>query len=372
VDWEAEGLLEDLPDEGAREARRALLEELHQDGVPVETLREAVAEQRLALLPLDRLLGGEAKYTAREVAEESGLPLDRLLAIRRALGLAVPDADDRVLSDDDLESAKLGVRVREAGFDDDHVLEANRVLGRWMARFAEALGALGAEVVLEAGADELELARRFAAVAEEQLPLAREWLQHVFVMHFRQMLRHEAVTLQERTTGRIDHRSQAIAFADLVGFTELGETVAVEELGTVAARLQRLAGEVVEPPVRLVKTIGDAAMLVSEDNEALVQTALELVARADDAREGFPQLRAGVACGPALNRGGDWYGRPVNVASRVTSVARPGSVLVTSGVKDAIDLDGKFGCSFAGKRKLKGVKGEVPLFRIRSAGSSSG
>src|SRR3990170_4608034 len=109
-----------------------------------------------------------------------------------------------------------------------------------MARYAEALRTISADVLLEPGADEHVLAKRFAAVGEEQLPLARAWLQHVFILHFRQMLRHEAVTLQERTTGRGDAREQAIAFADLVGFTELGETVAVEELGDVAARLTRL------------------------------------------------------------------------------------------------------------------------------------
>ena len=363
MDWEDEGLLEDLPDEGAREARRALLDELHDDGVPVETLREAVAEQRLVLLPLDRLLGGEAKYTAREVAEQSGLPLDRLLAIRRALGLAVPDVDDRVLSDDDLESAKLGVRVREAGFEDDHVLEANRVLGRGMARFAEALGALGAEVVLEAGADELQLARRFAAVAEEQLPIAREWLQHVFLMHFRQMLRHEAVTLQERTTGRGDERRQAIAFADLVGFTELGETVAVEELGTVAARLQRLAGDVVEPPVRLVKTIGDAVMLAAPQPGELVKTALALVERGAETDD-LPPVRVGVAYGPAVNQWGDWFGSTVNLASRLTARARPSSVLVTEEVREAIGENG-FRWSSAGPKRLKGFSSPVKTFRAR-------
>src|SRR5215208_5383625 len=75
VDWEAEGLLDDLPDDRAREARRKLLDELREDGVSLEELRRAVAEQRLALLPVERLLGSGQRYSHREIAEESGLEL---------------------------------------------------------------------------------------------------------------------------------------------------------------------------------------------------------------------------------------------------------------------------------------------------------
>jgi adenylate cyclase len=74
-------------------------------------------------------------------------------------------------------------------------------------------------------------------------------------------------------------------------------------------------------------------------------------------------LRAGVARGEAIARGGDWYGRPVNVASRLTGVARPGSVLATESVHD--EAEDAFTWSFAGKKKLKGVKEPLPLFRPR-------
>jgi adenylate cyclase len=362
VDWEAEGLLEDLPDDRAREARRKLLDELHGDGVALGELKQAVAEQRLALVPLDRLLGGEGRYTTRELAERSGVPLESLQATRRALGLAVPDPGARLFDDDDLEAAEIGRRVREAGFEEEHVLDTNRVLGRGMARYAEALRTLSADVLLEPEADEHELAHRFATVAEELLPLAQSWLRHVFVMHFRQMLRHEAVTLQERTTGRGDERKQAIAFADLVGFTELGETIAVEELGDVAARLTRLAGEVVEPPVRLVKTIGDAVMLVAPQPAELVGAAIELVERGEQA-EGLPPLRVGVAYGPAVNQWGDWFGSTVNLASRLTARARPSSVLTTEEVRDAVG--DTFAWSAAGTKRLKGFAAPVKAFRVR-------
>jgi adenylate cyclase len=128
----------------------------------------------------------------------------------------------------------------------------------------------------------------------------------------------------------------AICFADLVGFTRLGEEVAPEELGHLAVRLEGLAADVVEQPVRLVKTIGDAAMLSSPEPEPLLEAALSLLDAADAQGGNFPQLRAGVAIGPARSRAGDWFGRPVNLASRITAVARPGSLLAERGARRRI------------------------------------
>jgi adenylate cyclase len=196
-----------------------------------------------------------------------------------------------------------------------------------------------------------------------------EQLKYVFNLHMREGIRSAVISATERSTGKLSGSKEvAVCFADLVGFTKMGENLPPEEIGSLAGELADMAADVAEPPVRLIKTIGDAAMFVADDNEAMIAAALELVARADDAREGFPQLRAGVACGPALGRGGDWYGRPVNVASRVTSVARPGSVVTTEGAREG--LDDEFHWSFIGRRKLKGVKGEVPLFRVRSRNGS--
>ena len=363
VDWEAEGLLDELPDDRARQARRELLDELHEEGVGLEELKQAVAEQRLALLPVERLLGSDQRYSQREIAEQAGIDLDYLQATRRALGLPVPPPDAQVLGEKDLEAAKLGNRLREAGFDDEGMLEATRVLGRGMARYAEAIRTLGASSLLAGGADEHELGRRFAAATEALLPLAGPWLEYTFALHLGQVLRTDAVTFEEMTTGHLSEgRPQAVGFADLVGFTELGETAGVEELTTVAAQLSRLAGDVVEPPVRVVKVIGDAVMLVSPEPEPMVATMLELVERAE-ATESLPELRAGVAYGQAVNRWGDWFGSTVNIASRLTARARPGSVLTTEEVRDAAQ-DG-FAWSSAGPKRLKGIAEPVKTFRVR-------
>jgi adenylate cyclase len=363
MDWEAQGLLEGTADDAARVARVALLEELHAEGVPLGELRRAVAEQRLALLPVERLLSSEPRYTAREIAEKSGLELAFFQAQRRALGLAVPDPDERVYGESDLESARMGARYRQAGLPDDEAMEAQRVLGRGMARYAEAIRTLVGGTFLEAGTDEYELARRLEAVSRTLLPLAGPWLEYVFGLHMREALRQEAVTAEQLATGRIGtDRECAVAFADLVGFTELGETIPSEELGSVAGRLSRLAEEVVEPPAKVVKEIGDAVMLIAPEPADLLDAALALV-EASDGAEGLPAIRAGVAYGPAVNRWGDWYGSTVNVASRLTDRARPASVLTTERVREAVG-DG-YEWSFAGEKKLKGLSTPMKTYRVR-------
>jgi adenylate cyclase len=368
MDWDAEGLLEGLSAEDARAARRALLDKLYAEGVPLEELRRAVAEQRLALIPVDRLLTSEARYTAREISEQSGLDLDWFQAQRRALGLAVPGPDERVYGETDLESAKLGRQYRDVGLPDEEALEAQRVLGRGMARYAEAVRTLVGQTFLEGGTTEAELAERLEVVTQNLMPLAGPWLEYVFDMHMREALRQEVVTAEQLATGQIGAgRDTAVAFADLVGFTELGETIPSEELGSVAGRLSRLAEEVLESPVRIVKEIGDAVMLVSPEPAPLVETTLRLV-EGSDGVEGFPAIRAGVAYGPAVNRWGDWYGSTVNVASRLTDRARPESVLATEGVRDAVG-DG-FEWSFAGEKKLKGLSVPLTTYRARRKGDS--
>ena len=111
--------------------------------------------------------------------------------------------------------------------------------------------------------------------------------------------------------------------------------------------------------MRLVKMIGDAAMLVSPEPEPLIRAGLALAANETD----LPPLRVGVASGVAILHCGDWLGAPVNLARRVTGVARPGTVLATRAVRDA--AAGEFHWSRAGTRRLKGIREPVPLYRVR-------
>jgi adenylate cyclase len=209
------------------------------------------------------------------------------------------------------------------------------------------------------------------AAAEALKPLLAPTLEHALNLHLLEALRNVAISQAELASGSTPGAQEITAcFADLVGFTRLGEELPAEELGQVSGRLAALARDVATSPVRLVKMIGDAAMLVSVEPEATMEAALALVDAAHEEGEGFPELRAGVASGPALARAGDWYGRPVNLASRVTGIARPGSVLATESAHDAAPE--AFDYSFAGERVLRGIQGKVKLFRVRPASDAAG
>jgi adenylate cyclase len=370
VDWQAEGLLEGL-DGDERQARAELLDQLHDAGAELDELRTAVEEDRLTLLPVERELGGDCDLTPRDVAERAGLDLELTRRHWQALGLPVPADDERVMSERDVDAGKQLKQFIDAGLPVEGLLGITRIMGEGMARTVDAVLDVAGEAFLEAGESERDLGLRYAEAARHLIPLLEDQLDYVFNLHMRDGIRSAVVGATERSSGKLPGaRPVAVAFADLVDFTKLGESLPPEDIGRVAGELGELAADVAEPPVRLVKTIGDAAMLVAPENDALIDAMLELVARADEKGEGFPQLRAGIACGPALQRGGDWYGHPVNLASRVTSVARPGSVLATADAREG--LDDRFDWSFAGKRKLKGVRGEIPLYRARRREEGNG
>jgi adenylate cyclase len=369
VDFEAEGLLEGLDGE-SREARADLLEQLLADGATLEELRAAVADDRLALLPVERVLSGEGKYTAREVAERTGLDPGFQDRLWRALGLALGDPDeDRVYTEEDVTAASTVMRFLEAGFSEQTVLEVCRVLGDSMARLAATVGGVVGETLVRPGDTERDLGLRYAQVTRELGPQLEPLILHVLNLHQRENAKRVVVNQADIASGRLRGATNiTVCFADLVDFTRLGEDIEPALLGQVAGRLNDLALEVTVPPVRLVKTIGDAVMLVSPRGvDPLIETALALQERSDGEGEEFPQLRIGLACGEALGRGGDWYGRPVNLASRVTAYARPGSVLVTNEVHDA--AKGDYHWSKAGMRRFKGIREPVGLMRVRRAGS---
>ena len=363
IDFEAEGLLDGL--EGAqRDERLALLKYLAGDGVSLAELRRATASGTLMFLPAERGIGGRARYTTAEVARLSGVEEDFLISVSRAMGLPIPAEDEATYTDSDLEVVKMTNVARAVGISDEELLDMLRALGRGLSQAAETMRALPLRIVLEPGMSEPALAQRYASTVSELAPLIAPLVSGLLNLHLRQMAQSEAINAVERSGGRLPgSREIAVGFADLVGFTRLGEEVPAEELGQLAVRLEALTTAVVEPPVRLVKTIGDAVMLASVEPDPLLSATLSLLDAADGEGAEFPQLRAGVAVGPALSRAGDLFGRPVNLASRITSIARPGSLLADGEVRDfARD---RYRWSFAGERRLRGVRDPVPLFRAR-------
>jgi adenylate cyclase len=370
IDFEAEGLLDGLEGE-ARAERLALLQALAEEGVPLAELRRNTATGTVVFLPADRVLVGDKRYTGEEIARLSGVELEFLVAARRAMGLPVPEPDDPIYTEAELESARRIKFGREVGITDEETLEMLRVLSRGLSQIAEHLRVMPLKLILEPGISERDLARRYGQAAAQLYPLVDPMVGNVLALHLRHATQTEVISAIERGGGKLPgSREVAVCFADLVGFTRLGEEVPPDELGRLAVRLEALASDVAAPPVRLVKTIGDAAMLASTEPEPLLGAALSLIDAADAEGEDFPQLRAGAALGQALPRAGDWFGRPVNLASRITSIARPSSLLVERELRESVG--GPYRFSYAGERRIRGIRGGVPLFRARRAEDEDG
>jgi adenylate cyclase len=367
IDFAAEGLLDGL--EGKQRAERlVLLQELVAQGVPLAELRRSTATGTVMYLPADRVIVSGERYTAAEVAELTGIDELFLSRVRRAMGLPIPDPDEAVYTETEIDSTRQIHVARAAGVSDEEMLDMLRVLGRGLAQVAEVLRAVPLKLVLQPGMSEAELAQSYARAAEQLYPLVGPLVTNTLALHMRHATQSTVVNELERSGGQLPgSREIGIAFADLVGFTRLGEEVAPDELGRLAVRLEALATEVAGAPVRLVKTIGDAAMLASPEPQALLDATLSLIDAADAEGEDFPQLRAGAALGQALPRAGDWFGRPVNLASRITSIARPGSLLAERDLRESAGEDFRF--SFAGERRLRGIREPVALYRTRLAGA---
>jgi len=363
IDFAAEGLLDGLDGE-ERSEREALLEHLAADGIPLAELRRATASGTLVFLPADRVIAGSERYTSAQVAARAGIDLEFLLTARRAMGLPIPEPDEAAFAEADLELARLIHITRDAGIPDEENLELLRVLGRGLSQAAESLRALPLKLVVQPGISEHDLARRYAEATAQLYPLLDPLLRNLLALHLRHATESEVISAMERSGGHLPgSREVAVCFADLVGFTRLGEEVPPDELGRLAARLEALATDVAAPPVRLIKTIGDAAMLTSVEPQPLLDAALGLLEAADAEGEDFPQLRAGAALGAAVPRAGDWFGRPVNLASRITQVARPGSLLAEREVRESAPEAYRW--SYAGERRLRGVREPISLFRAR-------
>ena len=321
-DIEASGLLDGL-EADARTERAELVEWLLSEGFTVEQIR---GEASPMLLPAGRIVGNDGIHvSARQMCEEIGIDLELLEAMQSALGLPrAVDPDEAIHLRADIEAAARVKVFLDMGLSREQVITVARVLGHGLAQTAEAMREVVLEAVLSPGASELELARSYEVLVREVSPLLGPLCDDVLRVQLRHTLEIEAVSAAERAAGALPGaRSIAVAFADLVGFTRLGEAVPPEELENLASRLTSMTHDVVAPPVRFIKTIGDAVMLVSPDPVALLRASLELLAAAEK-YDDFPQIRVGISYGSAVTRAGDWFGSPVNVASRVTGVARPG------------------------------------------------
>jgi adenylate cyclase len=364
TDLESSGLLDGLAGEDRRD-RAELIRWLLDQGITVEEIRNSFAPM---LLAARRVLGDDGTYlSARQISEQVGIDVDELNRFQRASGQPqIDDPDAPVFMRSDGDTAVHIKRFLDLGIDPDQLLTIVRVLAEGLSRAAEVMRAAALGPVFHPGVTELEIAKGTRDLVSAAAPMLGPMIQDMLLLQLRHEVETGAVNASERRAGAPlpGAREVACAFADLVGFTRLGEELPPEGVEQLANRLADIARQVLVAPVRLVKTIGDAVMLISPDTGALLEVILALV-EAAEADELLPQLRVGVAYGSAVSRAGDWFGSPVNLASRVTSVARPGAVLVAESAREQIGDDERFLWSYAGARRLRGIRDGVDLYRVR-------
>lgn len=270
------------------------------------------------------LLGGRRRYTKQDVARQAGVVVERSVRLWRALGF-VDVADDAVVfTDDDVSALSLLVALVDQGvIDEGAETSLARSAGQALARLADWQARLVREAVENTG--KAEATEADLVVAAEQLVPVMErlqsyiWRRHLVAAAGRLV----PVPLGDPTSTRL-----VVGFADVVGFTRYSRSVDDVELAEFVDHFENAVSDTISARGgRVIKMIGDEVMFAADTPTQAADIALDLVRQAE-ADEHLPDLRLGLAYGDVLNRLGDVYGPVVNVAARLTSLARPNSVLV--------------------------------------------
>ncbi|WP_353940939.1 adenylate/guanylate cyclase domain-containing protein [Streptomyces sp. HUAS MG91] len=325
------------------------------------------------------LLGGGRHWTRHDVVERTGVGPERTARIWRALGFPLVDDDVRAFTDGDVDALRAGERLIAAGIitEESEAMMA-RALGHHLSRLAEwqvhtlwAWLNRGRETPLTPA----ELASSATALLSEMELLQ----QHVWRRHFaagagQVIATEQAGASRKETPGAalppdgavppgegLHVQDMAVGFTDMVGYTRMTRGLDSTELVKVLDLFESLAWDVVaEGRGRVVKTIGDEVLFVCESAVTAADIALELTARAQ-AEPRLPHVRTGLAHGPVLGRFGDVYGAAVNIAARLTAVARPDTVLVNTALagelsgQDAYELKVLRPVSVRGYSRLRPV-----------------
>jgi adenylate cyclase len=340
-------------------------------GATSEEIARARAEGWLTLLTIDRsLFETPATFSREEVAAHSGV--DPAVSVRLWRALGFPDVPDGapVFTEESVTVLRtLQQRVeawfmRRADTEVDPVetlVQQVRALSGGFARVAEVLSDSiieSVESAREAGLDD----ETIAAVYTENL----EWksLSRIFDYVLRLQMRDAVwrkLAIDEVSATR---PMLSVGFLDLVGYTALSQQLDDDELGALLYRFEELTHDTIaELGGRLVKTIGDEVMFVSESPDVTARIALRLTERTGvDAV--LPDARAGIAFGSVVAREGDYFGSVVNLAHRLVELAFPGTVLVSDELHDAIVDDPSFSFGHSRDRKIRDI-GRVGTWPLR-------
>jgi adenylate cyclase len=324
--------------------------------------RSAVLEGRVPLVLAQRVIGEKPRYRLEQLAAKVGVPPDLLRQIRIASGLPLPDRYTRTDVRWGRHLAKL-LEVLPA----DAVVRSARARGTALSMVARSdLGVVRDEMLLpmrQAGADDLTVAVTLAETAKQLDGLAREVLQITYGLHLEHQLGTELSAVLTRSD--VTEVDLAVGFVDVVGWTSLSSRVDPAGLDEVLDAFEARVLEVSAPEgeVTVVKYLGDAVMLVAPDPSTLLDVMVELTTEVDTL-EDVP-LRGGMAAGSTLVREGDIHGPPVNLAARLTDLARPWSLLADDDLHDVVRE--RYAARRLRPMRIRGVGVRRPVSVRRSA-----
>jgi adenylate cyclase len=339
---------------------------MRERGHSLKEIRTATEEGRLAFGFLDELFGSEPhSCSIRQAARATGL--DEALVGRLLAGLGANPRTSDAVSEDELQLLRYIAAVLDTGFPLVALLQLVRVYGQAIARIADAEVRLFHlyvhEPLMRSGATGVETAEQMQAMSRQVLPLAGPILDQIHQHYLQFFVEQDVVGHMESdldgSAVDLGRMRVAIAFADLTGYTRMTEEEG--ELSAVDA-VERFveAVEVTLPDeARIIKTIGDEVMIIGPDGAALTDWAVGFQAMQTER----PLPRIAVHCGVALFRDGDYYGRDINIASRVSARSAGGEVLVTRPVVEVAGSHLEF--ERVGEVTLKGFSESTEVFVAR-------
>jgi adenylate cyclase len=279
------------------------------------------------------LLGSAPTLTRIEVAERAGVPVEMAHELWRLLGFPQAEDTDVAFTESDVKALRLSHELMTLGIlSPDSQAALVRTWARSFARLAEWETGLLAGIALQGKSPEESL----LALTEEVLPRVEQLQTYIWRRHLA-----SATTQLLATEDAGDAGVQlAICFVDIVGYTSRSKDLDEADLVTWIEHFENeVIGTVVDHGGRVIKTIGDEVLFVHDDPRQAAEIALVLTARGEDEDDSFPSVRAGVAYGTVVRRLGDVFGPTVNIAARLTSLARPGAVIADHGLHDLLCRD---------------------------------
>jgi len=350
-------------------AHARLVARLRDRGHSLRQIREASDQGRLAYGFMEGLFPPEREPHSLDAAAEA-TGLEPALIERFWTSIGLPRQGLESLTDEDLHALQYVSSVLGSGFPLVAFLQLCRVYGQTLSQIADAEVRLFHiyvhEPLIREGVPGLEMAEEMETLARDLLPLASPLMDYVhqrFLQHFveQDVVGHMEIELEgDMDLGRI---RVAIAFCDLAGYTRFTEEEGEEEALSFVERFIEAVTATLPDDARVVKTIGDEVMIVGQDVAALVDWAVGFEQLFDER----PQPRIGIHYGATLYRDGDYFGREVNLASRVVARARGGEVLVTDSVVEAVGSRDHLQFSEIGQVKLKGFDEPRQLCRAEPA-----